>query len=192
MSLAWLDVPLAVACLAAGVLSLALLRTGRSAAAAHALMAFGMAAMFLPAADPLPRSVWLGAFCVVGLVAAVAVARSREAFGEGAHHLVGSAAMVFMLLVHHAAVGPAVEATGGGHHHGGGTGAGALPLLVALAALIFVAWFLADVLHGVTGARPVPAAGAVAGAGPRLRWDVAACPRMVMNVAMAVMLLGLT
>jgi hypothetical protein len=73
--------------------------------AAHAAMALGMAAMFWPAADPLPTAAWSVFF---GLVAAwftsVALRRGPAADDAG-HHVLCALAMLYMFSVEGAAAG---------------------------------------------------------------------------------------
>lgn len=186
-----LDPVLGAACLVAGLLALVRVRRDGAAAVAHALMGLGMAAMFVPAADPLPRGAWLAVFVATAAGAAVAAARSRAVTGEAGHHLVGSAAMVFMLLVHGGGAPTASAAGEGGHHAAGGEVTGALPLLVAVVALAFAAWFVTDTVRVL--ARPGGAAPATAApVAVRERVPVRVVARVVMNLAMVVMLVGMT
>ncbi len=105
----WLSVVLAGGCLVVALLHgmRAVVAPGRRVPAEllHLVMALGMAAMFAPADDPVPRGMWVVTFGVCTAWAAVAVVRRREIGGELGHHLVGSAAMLFMLLVGHGAAG---------------------------------------------------------------------------------------
>lgn len=183
LGVAWLDVPLAVACLLAGLQHLGL-ALGRRAPAApalgYALMGVGMAAMFVRSADPVPRPVWVAVFAASAAWFGLAALRTGLPGGDAGHHLVGALAMLFMLLVP-------------GHRAGGGG------LLMPAVALALAAWFLADIVrllahHPVP--VPVPATAAAAGApdgtpppppGPDVvRGVPVAC--LVMNAAMAVML----
>ena len=174
----WLDVLLGVACLLAGLhhLGLALGRRAPAVpAAGYAVMGFGMAAMFVPAADPVPRPVWVAVFAMSALWFGVELARR----GGAGHHLVGALAMLFMVLVP-------------GHGMGSGLVAPAVSLLLA-------AWFLADIVrllaHAAPVAVPAPAAAAAMGAPggapappavDAVRGLPVAC--LVMNAAMALML----
>ena len=105
--MAWLSVILASGCLAIALLhGLRTLSRWRAGELPHAVMALGMAAMFAPPFDPVPRLVWVATFalCAVWTLAAVLV--RRGGFGtEPGHHLVGSVAMLFMLLGGHQAAG---------------------------------------------------------------------------------------
>jgi hypothetical protein len=160
----WLDVPFGVACLLAGLHHLGLAVGGRApavSALAYALMGLGMASMFLPAADPVPRPVWVAVFAASLVWFGVGVVRrgGGSLFGDAGHHVVGAAAMLFMLLADpHATMGT--------------SGSGLLTSAVALA---LAAWFLSDVVrllaHPVTANVPAaePAvAAAVGGPGAAL------------------------
>ncbi len=176
----WLDVLLGVACLLAGLQHLGL-ALGRRApavpAVAYAVMGLGMAAMFVPAADPVPQPVWVAAFAVSALWFGAGLLRDRSAFGDAGHHVVGALAMLFMLLA-----------------PGHGVG-----LIAPAVALLLAAWFLADIVallaHAAPVTAPVPATAAAMGApdgtpAPPVvdgaRGLPVAC--LVMNAAMALML----
>ncbi|OLT05755.1 hypothetical protein BJF90_01945 [Pseudonocardia sp. CNS-004] len=166
LDVAWSDGLLGVVCLLVGLSHIGMPPPGPvrfAHAAAHAVMGIGMAAMFVPAADPVPRPVWVAVFLAVAVWFASACVRARSLLGDAGNHVVGAVAMLYMLL------GPA-------HHHGGpGSAVPALPL--SLVALAFAAWFGIDLVGRVVR----PAADA----------DVRpAVPRMVMSAAMAVMFLG--
>lgn len=180
LGVAWVDVPLGVACLLAGLYHLGL-ALGRRApvvpAVAYALMGFGMAAMFVPAADPAPRAVWVAVFAVSAVWFGIGLLRSASLFGDAGHHVVGALAMLFMLLVP-------------------GHGSGLFGTAVALA---LATWFLADIVRLLAHPAPVPALtsataaamGSPDGALPATatephRGIPVAC--LVMNAAMAVML----
>jgi hypothetical protein len=180
LGVAWLDVPLGVACLLAGLYHLGL-ALGRRApavpATAYAAMGFGMAAMFVPAADPVPRAVWVAAFAASAVWFGIGLVRSGS--GAAGHHLVGALAMLFMLLV-----------------PGHGVGWGLLGSAVALA---LAAWFLADIVRLQARPTPLPfaaaataaAMGASDGSLPAtvpepVRGLPVAC--LVMNAVMALML----
>lgn len=179
LGVAWLDVPLGVACLLAGLHHLGLAlgrRVPAVPALGYAVMGFGMAAMFVPGADPVPQAAWVAVFAVSALSFGVALLRDGALFGDAVHHVVGALAMLFMLLV-----------------PGHGMGSGLFGPGVALA---LAAWFLADIVrllaHPVPAAVPAPAAmgapsGALAAPGPEtVRGIPVAC--LVMNAAMALML----
>jgi hypothetical protein len=204
LGMAWIDVLLGLLCLLAGMYPVALLIRGRAElapAVAHAAMGMGMAAMFVPAADPLPAIGWTAVFLAVAAWFAVAGLRAGTLFGEAGHHAVGAVAMIYMLQGH---VLGAVGAVASGAaasglvepehaHHGGGA---APSLLMTAIALAFVAWFVADLARlflpfGGTGTA-VPA-----GAGPAFpRSSVpvlldrhVTVPKAVMSAGMAFMFL---
>ena len=200
--MAWIGGPLGLASLCAGICHLALLISGRARfvpAAAHAAMGIGMAAMFVPDADPVPGPLWVAVFVVVEAWFGVAGLRAGTFLGEAGHHTVGAVAMIYMLQGHTlGAVGSvasgAVEPEHA--HHGGGA---APPLLMTAIALAFVAWFVADVArlllpYGGTPA-PVPVGAGPAAPGltsPSLLAGLdrhVAVPNAVMSAAMAVMFL---
>lgn len=89
---------LAVLCLVVAGVHLGRLHLAWPAEGAHALTALGMAAMFVPALDPVPRPVWLALFGVIGLWFAVGVWRG---WPEALHHVVCSVAMLLMLALGH-------------------------------------------------------------------------------------------
>jgi Domain of unknown function (DUF5134) len=184
LGVAWLDVPLGVGCLLAGLYHFGL-ALGRRApavpAAGYAVMGFGMAAMFVPAADPVPQAGWVAAFVASALWFGVGTVRGGSLFGDAGHHTVGALAMLFMLV-----------APG----HGMGSG-----LLAPALALALAAWFLADIArllaHPAVLAVPAPATAAAMGpsgggalpasAASPVRGIPVAC--LVMNAAMALMLI---
>lgn len=113
----------------------------------HAAMAAGMAAMFSPLGDPVPSGAWAGVFVLCGAVAAPLSFRAGPGGAEARHHLVGSAAMLFMLF--------------GGHHRADaplGTGLG------SVAALAMAGYFIGYVLWGVERALALRPTTATAGA----------------------------
>ena len=137
----WMSGALAVVCLGVGLFHLVRLAVRRRDAAselAHAVMGLGMAAMFSPLGDPVPAPVWTAVFLVCAAWFGAALLRTRAAGGETAHHVVGSGAMLFMLLAGHAA--PAGD--GGAHaaHGGGGAGTLGLASVVALVLTAYFAW----------------------------------------------------
>lgn len=207
---AWIDGLLGLVSLLAGGYHVALLLSGRSGFApgiAHAVMGFGMAAMFVPAADPLPRMLWVAVFGAVAVWFGAAGLRTGTLLGAAGHHAVGAGAMLAMVLQGHSLGSVAAAAPGGLEpehaHHGG---AGAPPSLVMTGiALAFVAWFVADVArlllpYGGTGAIvPVPEP---VGSGPAVRGVAAptvlagldrhvAVPNAVMSAGMAIMFLAM-
>src|SRR3954471_17713718 len=146
--MSWVSAGLAVVCLAVAALHLARLALhagefgdvpgGPVGEVSHAAMALGMAAMFSPFGDPLPAPVWTVVFVLCGLWFAGAAVRARSIRGPvvptAAHHVVGSAAMLFMLLTHHDG---ADLAAGHAAHHGTGGGLGPVPLVAILLAGYF-------------------------------------------------------
>jgi hypothetical protein len=96
-------------------------RCGRLAAATHALMGLGMAAMFSPWGDPVPPLVGAGVFAALALWFGARLLRGIPAGAGGAAHLVvAPAAMAAMYLSH-----------GHGGHHAGGFAVAALWLALA-------------------------------------------------------------
>lgn len=130
-----IDVLLAVLCLGIGMLHLGTASGRVGEAVAHGVMGLGMAAMFVPALDPLPQWAWIVVFGALAVWAAAATLRDRGLAGHGLHHLVGAAAMLFMVLAP--------------HRHGGAEAAGG-SLLLAVVALGFTGWFVADVARTLT------------------------------------------
>jgi len=125
---AWFAGAAAIGCLIVGLLHLHRLLTvpgGRTGEASSAAAAFGMAAMFSPLGDPVPLPVWMAVFggCAAWTVVLAARERALGADGDAAHHLLCSAAMVFMLVGHGA--------------HGAGLG---MVSVVALVAAGYFAW----------------------------------------------------
>jgi hypothetical protein len=193
----WLSGGLAVACLVVCLLHLVRLAVRRRDAAvelSHAAMGLGMAAMFSPLGDPLPRPFWTAVFVLCAAWFTAAVLRSGSLAGEGPHHVVGSGAMLFMLAAGHAAPADGASAHAG---HGGGA-AGPLGL-ASVAALVLAAYFAWHALRCADRCRqpgPAEASAPPAGGAVALAWSPAA-PRiavgahLVMSVAMVVMLLGM-
>jgi hypothetical protein len=132
---------LAVVCLAAGLLHLlrlAVLRRDVVGDVSYAAMGLGMAAMFSPLGDPVPTAVWHAVFVLAAAWFAVRLLRGNGAGGEAAHHVVGSAAMLFMLLA-----GTSERALPGHPAHGAaadGAVAGAVGL-VSATAMLFAGYF---------------------------------------------------
>ncbi|MFB7505353.1 DUF5134 domain-containing protein [Streptomyces broussonetiae] len=176
---AWLLVAL---CAATGAYCLLRMRSAvqeqRRAAGGEALMGFGMAVMAVPAAvfTP-PRWAWPLYAAVFGAAALRALWSARST-PHHLHHLVGTAAMVYM------SAAMAAAPPGAHHEHGG---LGVPPLTGAL-----LVYFTGYVLH--SGARLVPAAVAVAGSGP-VRWgdrpELARVCRLSMGIGMVAMLLAM-
>jgi hypothetical protein len=150
--------------------------------ASHAAMGIGMAAMFSPLGDPVPRQVWTAVFAVCAAWFAVLLLRRREAAAR--HHVVGSAAMLFMI--------------GTGTHAGheasaGGIGVGSV---AAMALAGYFAWHALGCLDRVTRRALLPGLVVSSGGGVALRPActgdrTAAGAHLVLAVAMSVMLLGM-
>jgi hypothetical protein len=162
---------LAVACLAVGgvhLARLALLRTDPAGELSYAAMGAGMAAMFSPLGDPVPATAWIAVFVLCGIWSASTVPRRAAAVDQ----VLGSGAMLFMLLA--------------GHGRGGGVG--------SVAAIVLAGYFGWHVLRCADRLRalPAPPAGALR---VRVGWlrdaRVAAGAHVVMAAAMAVMLVGM-
>ncbi|MFH9086571.1 DUF5134 domain-containing protein [Streptomyces sp. NPDC017673] len=185
VSIAWLLVAL---CALTGAYCLLRMRSGveeqRRAAGGEALMGFGMAAMAVPAAvfTP-PRWAWPVYAAVFGAAALRALWAARGA-PHHLHHLVGSAAMVYMAVTM-AASPPAA------HHGHGGAG---VPLLTGVLLLYFTGYVL------LSGARLVPAPAPAGGTGPAdgggpAHWgdrpELARACRLSMGIGMVAMLLAM-
>jgi hypothetical protein len=176
---AWLLVAL---CAATGVYCLLRMRSRveeqRRAAGGEALMGFGMAVMAVPAAVfAPPRWAWPVYAAVFGAAALRALWAARAA-PHHLHHLVGTSAMAYMAVA-------MAAAPPGAHHVHGGSG---VPLLTSLLLLYFTGYVL------LAGARLVPAAVAVAGAGGGpVGWgdrpELARACRLSMGIGMVAMLL---
>jgi hypothetical protein len=164
----WVSGALAIGCLAVGLLHLYrlfALRGDIAGEASYAAMGLGMAAMFAPDGDPVPAPVWVAVFLAC---AAGAVLRGAA---DVTHHVLGAAAMLFMLLT--------------GHGHGSVVG-------IALAA--YFAWHVLTCLDRLAAIEPEllgNGSAAVALRVPALRAArTAAAAHLVMSVAMALMLLS--
>ncbi|MFF9571899.1 DUF5134 domain-containing protein [Streptomyces sp. NPDC014685] len=166
---------------------------GLRAARAEALMGFGMAAMAVPAAVvPPPAWGWAVYAVLFGAASLRALWFSRHR-GHHRHHLVGSAAMVYMALTM-APGGAAAQGGPGGHAgHGTAAAAGGIPLLTGL----LLAYYAVYVVR--SGARLIPVAAASGGGdggGPAkggwgARPELALACRLAMGMAMFAMLLAL-
>lgn len=194
----WLDGPLAVLSLGIGLLYTVMVisRNARpTSGLTHALMGVGMAAMFAPRFDPLPRVGWVAIFVLIGAWFGATALREGLRFGGPAHHVVGAAAMVFMLLVHRPDAAAAVVADPAHAHHGAATAAVGGTAAFSALALVLAAYFVAHAVHHLSARgsgvdEPVPA-GAV---GVLVRMNAqraAAASRVVMGATMAIMLLGM-
>ncbi len=106
----------------------------------HLGMALGMAAMFSPLGDPVPRPVWLIVFGIAAAWFAACLLQAGAPADDGAsapaddaahHHLVANLAMLFMVASdhrHHGAAG-AAGGPGGSGHEGHAAAAGGTGLL---------------------------------------------------------------
>ncbi|MGW7198617.1 DUF5134 domain-containing protein [Streptomyces chryseus] len=193
----WLLVAL---CAATGAYCLPCLRGGRGEhreeAAGEALMAFGMAAMAVPAAVLAPPAWgWVLYAAVFGGAALRGLWQAR-AGAVHAHHVVGSLAMVYMAL--------AMMPGGGASGHSGhtaGYAAGGVPLLTGALLLYYAAYVLRSGVRlmpvaagpaGTSGAaRTCGAAGAGGTAGRSARAELVPACRVAMGLGMIAMLLTL-
>ncbi|MFE1439118.1 DUF5134 domain-containing protein [Streptomyces sp. NPDC058739] len=173
----WLLVAL---CSATGAYCLLRLRSGveeqRRGAGTEALMAFGMAAMAVPATVFTPPG-WAWPGCAALFAgAALHSLRAGRAGGHQLHHLVGDGAMVYMAVAMSASPG---------HAHGGS----GVPLLTGALLLYFTGYVLLSGVRlvPVPGVSAVPAGTPAWGDRPEL---VRAC-RLSMGIAMVAMLLAL-
>lgn len=180
---------LALCCLALGVLHLlrlALRRAEPAGEASHAAMCVGMAAMFSPLGDPVPAPVWVAIFGACLAWFGVVVLRARSMRGEPGHHVVGSGAMLFMVLAGH------TDHVGHGGHASGFTATSIAAILLAG----YFAWHVLRCTDRLRVAVTRPAAVATVG-GPVLVLPAIGTPRVaavahiVMAVGMTVMLLGM-
>jgi len=192
-----------VACLAVGLLHLVrlvLVRRDLVGEASHAVMATGMAATASPLGNPVPEPVWTAVFALVAAWFGVLALRSGGLGGERGHHVIGSAAMLFMLVVEH---GGASE----GHMAAASDSTSVALVLAPAIALALAGYFAWHTLRcaGRCGrqASGEPAA-AVAGGGAapaasgavRAVWSprtpqTAAAGHLVLAVSMAAMLMGM-
>jgi hypothetical protein len=174
----WLLVAL---CAATGAYCLLRMRSRveeqRRAAGGEALMGFGMAAMAVPAAVFTPPAwTWPVYAAVFGMAALRALWAARTS-PHHLHHLVGTAAMVYMAVV--------MAASPGSHHHTH-SGAG-VPLVTGVLILYFAGYVL------LSGVRLIPVA-AADGAG-NVGWgdrpELARACRLSMGIGMVAMLVTL-
>ncbi|MFF9352535.1 DUF5134 domain-containing protein [Streptomyces sp. NPDC014734] len=162
---------------------------GRRTARAEALMGFGMAAMAVPTAVMTPPAWGWAVYAVLFGAASLRALWFSRRDGHHLHHLVGSAAMVYMAV----AMSPGGGAAHGGHAgHGGMASAGGVPALTGL----LLAYYAFYVLR--SGARLIPVAamagdvgGGSAGIGWAARPELALACRLTMGIAMFAMLLTL-
>nr|WP_168515615.1 DUF5134 domain-containing protein [Streptomyces sp. S1D4-11]QIZ00740.1 DUF5134 domain-containing protein [Streptomyces sp. S1D4-11] len=148
----------------------------RRAAGGEALMGFGMAAMAVPATVfTLPAWTWPLYAAVFGAAGLHALWAARSS-PHHLHHLVGTAAMVYMAVV--------MAASPGQYHAHSGAG---VPLLTGVLLLYFTGYVL------LAGVRLVPVA-APGGTGS-VRWgdrpELARACRLCMGIGMVAMLLTL-
>ncbi|GGL86488.1 DUF5134 domain-containing protein [Streptomyces fumigatiscleroticus] len=171
--------PLVALCAATGVYCLLRMRSRveeqRRSAGGEALMGFGMAAMAVPAAAFSPPAWAWPVYAVVFGSAGLRALWSVRAGARHLHHLVGTAAMVYMAVV---------MAGSPGHGHGGS----GVPQLTGALLLYFAGYVL------LAGVRLVPGAAVDAG-GPAGRWgdrpELARACRLSMGIGMVTMLLTL-
>jgi hypothetical protein len=216
-----LSTPLGALCLVVALFHLGRLarRDAVPSAIAHAVMGLGMAAMFVPALDPIPRPVWITVFVVSGAWFAATALRGAatagdavgDAVGDAAHHVVGAVAMLFMLLGghHHSAAAMAADPEHAQHAMGAG---GTPSLLTTGLALLLAGWFLTDIVRtvlrqtatgqtatgqtatGQTATGPATPGGTTTGVtttGVTVPTTTSVAAHLAMSVAMAVMLLGM-
>jgi hypothetical protein len=150
MAVDWVSAGLALVCLAVVALHLARLVAHANAFGdvpggpigeiSHAVMALGMAAMFSPLGDPLPAPAWTIAFVLCGAWFAAVALRAGSFGGDAGHHVVGSAAMLFMLLTGHDHVesGTGADAGHAAHHSSTDGGVGIASVVAILLAGYFV------------------------------------------------------
>ncbi|MCE3550269.1 DUF5134 domain-containing protein [Pseudonocardia sp. RS11V-5] len=219
--MAWFNALLACVSLVLGLLHLVRLATarrdGRPAAgeAAHAVMGFGMAAMFSPVGDPVPPAVWIAAFGLSAAWFAALALRTGPASDDAGHHVVCGVAMLFMLSL---GLGEQAAPAGGHAHHGSASPA-AWTSVVAIVLAGYFAWHVMRCGDRFAAARrvrisltePVPAGAPVEIAPPPVHSGscghagspvegrlaalrapgAAAVAHLVMASSMAVMLLGM-
>ncbi|GGJ07922.1 DUF5134 domain-containing protein [Streptomyces brasiliensis] len=174
----WLLVAL---CAATGAYCLLRMRSSveeqRIAAGGEALMGFGMAMMAVPATVLTPPSWTWPLYAAVFGAASLRALWAARSSPHHLHHLVGTAAMVYMAVV-------MAGSPGAAHHVPGGAG---VPLLTGALLLYFVGYVL------LSGARLVPVA--VAGGGAGVGWgdrpELARACRLSMGIGMVAMLLTL-
>ena len=138
-------------------------RSDRIGDLAQLAMGVGMAAMFLPAADPLSPAAWIGLFVVIGAWIAAGLLRSGPGSGHQVHLVVSIAAMVYMLAMVGAPVAEqvtaiALPAPGSvvlAHDHGaGGLDGATLATGLATYFLLHALWSGGRVLRGGDGTGP--------------------------------------
>ncbi|WP_433503997.1 DUF5134 domain-containing protein [Pseudonocardia halophobica] len=218
--MAWFNALLACLSLGLGLLHLVRLATARrdgrpvAGEASHAVMGFGMAAMFSPVGDPVPAAVWIAAFGLSAAWFAAVALRTGPASDDAGHHVVCGVAMLFML-----SFGLGERASGGAHAHHAAAGPAAWTSIVATVLAGYFAWHVMRCGDRFAAARrartaltePVPAGMSAEIAPPMV--DMASCghggvvvegrlaalrapqaaavAHLVMATSMAVMLLGM-
>ncbi|MFI0980494.1 DUF5134 domain-containing protein [Streptomyces sp. NPDC021093] len=160
-------------------------RAERGVARGEALMGLGMAVMAVPAAVFAPPDwSWTLYAAVFGAAALRALwwVRGGVRGSHHLHHLIGSAAMVYMAVA--MALG-----TGGGHAGHGSVVAGGVPLLTGA----LLAYYVVYVLRAGTRLIPLPAAATPSGGtlGWGARPELALACRLSMALGMLTMLLAL-
>lgn len=219
--MAWFNALLACVALGLGLLHLVRLATARrdgrpvAGEAAHAVMGFGMAAMFSPVGDPVPPAVWIAAFGLSAAWFAAVALRTGPSSDDAGHHVVCGVAMLFMLSL---GLGERA-ASGGAHAHHVAAGPAAWTSVVAIVLAGYFAWHvmrcgdrfaaarrartaLAEPISAGVAADVAPptvdlascghGAAAVEGRLAALRApQAAAVAHLVMATSMAVMLLGM-
>ncbi|MDX3535636.1 DUF5134 domain-containing protein [Streptomyces sp. MB09-01] len=167
---AWL---LVLLCTASGAYCLRRVRTSGGAAAAEAVMGFGMALMAVPLAR---ADGWRAP--VLGVVFCGAALHALWLLRGGAHHthhLVGSLTMVYMSLT--------AAASGSGHGHGEGAGP---PLLTGALLLYYAGYVVLGGTRLLTAGGPAGQRAAAGRGGPAEL--IRAC-RLAMGMGMLAMLL---
>ncbi|WP_078892781.1 DUF5134 domain-containing protein [Streptomyces sp. NRRL F-2580] len=166
---AWL---LVLVCAVSGAYCLGRVRTSGGAAAAEAVMGFGMALMAVPLAhgDGWRAPLLAVVFCGAALHALWLL----RGGAHHTHHLVGSLTMVYMTVT---------AGSGSGHGHGQGTG---LPLLTGALLLYYSGYVVLGGTRLLTAGGPAGQQVAVGGGGPAEL--IRAC-RLAMGIGMLAMLL---
>ena len=184
----WGSGALAVVCLAVGLLHLvrlAVVRRDILGEASHVAMALGMAAMASPLGNPVPGPIWTAVFAVIAAWFGALVLRSGGFGGEPGHHVIGSAAMLFMLAADH---------TAGHGAHGASATRGIVPV-AALALAGYFGWHVLRCADRCRTAAPLvvggPPAGSVAPVFSLRAPQTAAAGHLVLAASMTAMLLGM-
>src|SRR4051794_15580272 len=153
--MAWFNALLACVSLGLGLLHLVRLATARrdgrplAGEASHAVMGFGMAAMFSPVGAPVPAAVWIAAFGLSAAWFAALTLRTGPAGDDAGHHVVCGVAMLFML-----SLGLGEQAASGGPHaHHAAAGPAAWTSVVAIVLAGYFAWHVMRCGDRVAAAR---------------------------------------